>query len=80
VEGGLIDYAHHRGRAKVALDEGIELNEAVNQTVHLLEELNIKDETLLIVTSDHCHTLSINGYPERGSSMLGEYTGAYYMI
>ncbi|BES92024.1 alkaline phosphatase [Nesidiocoris tenuis] len=71
VEGGLIDYAHHRGRAKVALDEGIELNEAVNQTVHLLEELNIKDETLLIVTSDHCHTLSINGYPERGSSMLG---------
>lgn len=63
---------HHRGRAKVALDETVQLHLAVEATVNLLEELKIKDETLVIVTSDHGHTLTINGYPDRGSNILGK--------
>ncbi|XP_014253000.1 alkaline phosphatase, tissue-nonspecific isozyme-like [Cimex lectularius] len=71
VEGGLIDLAHHNGTARVALDETVALNDAVNGTLALLKELNSLDDTLVIVTSDHTHSLAINGYPARGNSILG---------
>ncbi|CAH1406605.1 unnamed protein product [Nezara viridula] len=71
VEGGLIDKAHHLGKARAALDEVVELNKAVNATMNLLETAGIKDDTLVIVTSDHSHTLTIVGYPSRGSNILG---------
>ncbi|CAH2041700.1 unnamed protein product, partial [Iphiclides podalirius] len=66
VEGGKIDLAHHRSRAKTAIDEASAMERAVQWAVDLTD-----DETLIIVTSDHTHTLTINGYPERGSSIFG---------
>uniref|UniRef100_A0A6M2E1K4 Alkaline phosphatase n=1 Tax=Xenopsylla cheopis TaxID=163159 RepID=A0A6M2E1K4_XENCH len=67
VEGGLIDQAHHRGTASRALFETLALDDAVASAVELTKP---QDDTLIVVTSDHSHTLSINGYPKRGNHIL----------
>ncbi|XP_043279539.1 alkaline phosphatase, tissue-nonspecific isozyme-like [Venturia canescens] len=67
VEGGLIDFAHHRGHAAQALRETVRLSDAINATLNFINTM----ETLVIVTSDHTHSMNFNGYPERGSSILG---------
>jgi alkaline phosphatase len=67
VEGGRIDHAHHDGNAFRALTETIELSNAVRTAVN---KVNL-DETLIIVTADHSHTLSMGGYPIRGNNILG---------
>lgn len=67
VEGGLIDWAHHVNMAQLALDETVMLSKAVSRAV----ELTSREDTLIVVTSDHSHTMTINGYPYRGSDILG---------
>ncbi|KAF5290837.1 hypothetical protein FQA39_LY14599 [Lamprigera yunnana] len=49
VEGGLIDFAHHRGHARQALSETIEFSDAVERVSELTKL--IAHETLFIVTS-----------------------------
>jgi len=71
VEAGLIDQAHHRGNARKALNEVLELNKAVESTLSFLKSTDRLDETLVIVTADHSHSLTINGHPDRGASILG---------
>ncbi len=68
VESGNIDLAHHFGWANKALAEVLELEKAVQAAIALLD---VK-ETLLAVTSDHGHTLSITGKPERVMDIRGE--------
>lgn len=67
VEGGRVDHAHHNGNAFRALTDTIELSNAVRTA---LGKVNL-DETLIIVTADHSHTLTIAGYPVRGNNILG---------
>jgi len=67
IEGGLIDWAHHSNIAQLALDEAVMLSKAVGRAV----ELTSREDTLIVVTSDHSHTMTINGYPNRGSDILG---------
>lgn len=70
VEGGRIDHAHHATQANRALSETVALDEAVEKALELLaDEL---DETLIIVTADHAHTMSISGYAIRGTDIRGE--------
>ena len=67
VEAGRIDHAHHEGNAFRALTDTIELSNAVKAA---LKKVNL-DETLVIVTADHSHTLGFAGYPTRGNNILG---------
>jgi alkaline phosphatase len=67
VEAGRIDHAHHAGNASRALQDTIELSNAVRVAMALTSE----QDTLIIVTADHSHTFTIAGYPNRGNPILG---------
>lgn len=67
VEGGRIDYGHHYNLAQIALDETVQFSEAVQKAL----DLTSRDDTLIVVTSDHSHTMSFSGYAERGNDILG---------
>lgn len=71
---GRIDQAHHDGRAYMALHETVALDNAVAKSLQLTNE----QETLTIVTADHSHPLSHNGFPFRGQSILGNYETFIY--
>ncbi len=68
VEGGRIDHAHHENLAKNALEETIQLGEAVEVALSKVDLSN----TLILVTADHSHTLGIVGYPKNSESILGQ--------
>lgn len=67
MEGGRIDTAHHETKAHKALDETVQFSEAVQRAV----DLTNAEETLIVVTSDHAHTMSLAGYAERGNDIFG---------
>ncbi|WP_240125884.1 alkaline phosphatase [Thermomonas alba] len=71
VEGGRIDHAHHAGNAFRALDETIAFSDAVR----VASEMTSPQDTLILVTADHSHTLSFAGYPARGNPILGKVKG-----
>lgn len=60
--------AHHDGRAKVALEEACQFDLAIATALNMTN----REDTLIIVTADHSHTMTINGYPERGNNILGK--------
>lgn len=72
VEGGRIDHAHHEGNAFRALTDTAALSRAVQAAV----EATSADDTLILVTADHAHTLSFSGYPVRGNPILGKVRGS----
>ncbi len=66
VEGGRIDHGHHAGNPRRALTETIELAAAVKVAREMTGE-----DTLIVVTADHSHTLTMAGYSYRGNDILG---------
>lgn len=67
VEGGRIDHGHHASSAYLALHETVAFGEAVAAA---LDRVDL-EETLVVVTADHGHTLTFAGYPTRGNPILG---------
>ncbi|XP_018346804.1 PREDICTED: LOW QUALITY PROTEIN: uncharacterized protein LOC108751228 [Trachymyrmex septentrionalis] len=68
VEGGRIDHAHHYNNAYRALDETLALEEAVEA---VMKEVDLT-ETLLVVTADHSHVLTLGGLATlRGNPIFG---------
>ncbi len=68
VEGGRIDHAHHYNNAYNALNETVEFSNAVAAALAATDA----DETLIIVTADHSHVMTMSGYPTRGNPILGK--------
>lgn len=50
------------------MGETAELDNAVSLAIHETEE-----DTLILVTADHSHAFTMNGYPKRGNDILGTY-------
>lgn len=68
VEAGRIDHAHHAGNAYNALADTAALSAAVEVAVNKTSV----DDTLIIITADHSHVLTMAGYPQRGNPILGK--------
>ena len=67
VEAGRIDHAHHFSNAYRALTDTVALSDAVQWSVENVDLTN----TLIVVTADHSHTMTISGYSRRGNPILG---------
>ena len=78
IEAGLIDHGHHGNKAREALDETLQLDRAVTAALEMVD----LEETLVVVTADHSHAMTINGYPDRGADIFGYgghgHDGLYY--
>jgi len=70
IEAGRIDHAHHGVSAVRALEDLVALDLAIARAL----ELTDPSETLIIVTADHSHTLTMAGYPRRNNPILGKVT------
>ena len=66
VEGARIDHANHAGNAYRALSDTVAMSDAVRAAA----EATNPDDTLIIVTADHSHTLNFVGYPARGNPIM----------
>ena len=71
VEAGRIDHAHHANNAFNALNETAELSRAVQAALNAVDT----NDTLIIVTADHSHVMTMAGYPTRGNPILGKVIG-----
>lgn len=58
VEGARIDMAHHDNYARIALDETREFAKAIE----IVRNMTNIEDTLIVVTADHSHTMTYSGY------------------
>lgn len=67
IEGGRVDHANHDGNLHRTVTDGKAFADAIAKAM----ELTNPEDTLIIVTADHEHAISFNGYCGRGSNVLG---------
>jgi alkaline phosphatase len=71
VEGGKIDHALHDNNAQNALADTVAFDEAIQAALERMRAIDPGlENTLIVITADHDHTMVLNGYPKRGSKVL----------
>jgi alkaline phosphatase len=71
VEGGKIDHALHDSNVKNALVETVDFDAAVQTAIDRMRVIDPGlENTLIVVTADHDHTIVMNGTPKRGNPIL----------
>ncbi|WP_286800001.1 MULTISPECIES: alkaline phosphatase [Acinetobacter] len=66
VEGGRIDHALHGTNAKRALQDTIAFDNAIKTALDKIKKTDPElKNTLIVVTADHDHTMTFNGYTAR---------------
>ncbi|MBI3479668.1 MAG: alkaline phosphatase [Nitrosomonadales bacterium] len=71
VEGGRIDHALHGTNAKRVMEDTIAFDNAVQAALDKVRETDPElEHTLIVVTADHDHTMTLNGYVKRGNPIL----------
>ncbi len=65
--GGRIDHGHHFNTARHALMDVHAFHLAVEKAVEMTDE----EDTLIVVTADHSHALTIGGYTKLTGDILG---------
>lgn len=73
IEGANIDMGHHMNRARMALEETLAFEAAVDTVVRMTSS----DNTLVIVSADHSHAFSFGGYSARGQDILSIANNSY---
>ncbi|MES3025698.1 MAG: alkaline phosphatase [Pseudomonadota bacterium] len=76
VEGGLIDGAQHNSKARRALEETVAFDNALKGAIAQMRVLDPGlENTLIVATADHEHTLQINGYAPRSGKTTPDKPG-----
>ncbi|GMR50823.1 hypothetical protein PMAYCL1PPCAC_21018 [Pristionchus mayeri] len=65
IEGANIDKAQHKNRFHLATEELNEFDRAIEQVTQM-----VGDDTLIIITADHAHALTIPGYLNKSHSIF----------
>ena len=65
-KGGRIDHAHHNGLTQKALQDTVAMSDAVQRVLDLTSE----EDTLLVVTADHSHAFTLQGYARSDTNIL----------
>ena len=75
MESGRIDHGLHANKAQLSLGEVVMFDDTIRTVMEMINT----DETLVVVTADHSHSLTINGYPKRGNDIFGEQEKVVYI-
>ena len=65
--GARIDHAHHENMAHRAIQETVAFEETVKEAMSLTNS----QETLVVVTADHSHVMTLGGYGSWNENVLG---------
>ena len=69
LSGGKIDLAHHSNRPGNSLREVLAFSEAIQVAADMTDE----SDTLIVVTADHSHSFTMNGYPYISNDIMGKF-------